>query len=201
MKIVLATRNRKKVEEIQRVVAGLPVTLLTLEAYPDCPEVEEDGETFAANAGKKAVAVARHAGEWALADDSGLVVDALGGEPGVWSARYAGVGASDRENLDKLLKQLGDTPEGERSARFVCVLALANADGQVRLYQGTVEGHIGREPRGDNGFGYDPVFVPQGEERTFAQMSGKEKDAMSHRGRALGEFAQALGVPGGPLPP
>lgn len=189
--IVLATRNRKKIEEIRRVV-GEGIPLLTTEDFPGCPEAVEDGATFQANAAKKAVAVARFTGQRALADDSGLLVDGLRGAPGVHSARYAGGVANDALNLQKLLQELGDLPPEQRIARFVCVLALALADGSVRFFEGRVEGRIASAPRGHNGFGYDPIFIPVGENRTFAEMGSVEKDGMSHRGRALEALGRAL---------
>ncbi|MBF0623652.1 MAG: XTP/dITP diphosphatase [Magnetococcales bacterium] len=198
MKVVLATRNRKKVEEIRRMATG-SLTLLSLNDFPECLEVVEDGATFRANACKKAREVARYTGLTALADDSGLEVDALGGRPGVHSARYAGTGATDRQNLDKLLEELGDRPEDQRTARFVCVLALVDAKGGCRIFDGRVEGRIAFQPRGENGFGYDPVFLPEGAPVTFAEMDPGAKDAMSHRGRALAQLASALNDHSGPI--
>ncbi|MBF0311017.1 MAG: XTP/dITP diphosphatase [Magnetococcales bacterium] len=192
MKIVLATRNRKKVEELQRAALGRSLELVTLDAYPDCPDVVEDGQTFRENAIKKAVAVARFTGCAALADDSGLEVEALAGRPGVHSARYARVGATDSENVARLLEELAGVEESARQARFVCVLAMAGPDGRVEIFEGTVSGRIGYTVTGTNGFGYDPVFFPEGEKRTFAEMEGREKDAMSHRGRALASWVAAL---------
>ncbi|MBF0589457.1 MAG: XTP/dITP diphosphatase [Magnetococcales bacterium] len=190
--MVLATKNKKKVEEIQRVLAGLPVTLLTIADFPDMPDVVEDGDTFEANAVKKGVEIARHTGCMALADDSGLVVDALDGAPGVYSARFAGPDADDLANSEKLLRDLEAVPEEKRSARFVCVLALVDAQGKVHTFEGKSEGTIGWTPKGVNGFGYDPLFYPQGHRRTFAEMSNQEKDERSHRGFALVEFARFM---------
>ncbi|MBF0622979.1 MAG: XTP/dITP diphosphatase [Magnetococcales bacterium] len=196
MKIVLATGNKKKVEEIQRIVGGLSMEVDTLGSYPDFPEVVEDGDTFQANADKKALEVARYTGQLALADDSGLVVDALDGAPGVYSARYAGPNASDQDNSDKLLSALTDVPMEQRTGRFMCVLSLATPDGKVKRFEGKVEGRISLKPTGNNGFGYDPVFVPVTDDpnhsRSFAEMDASEKDSMSHRGRALAAFAQSL---------
>jgi XTP/dITP diphosphohydrolase len=185
VEIVAATRNRRKVGEIRRILAGSGVAIRTLDEFPGCPEVTEDGATFADNAVKKALAVARHTGRAALADDSGIEVDAIGGEPGVRSARYAGSGASDAANVAKLLEAMRQVPEARRTARFVCALALAGPGGEVRTFAGVVEGRIGREGRGTAGFGYDPIFYPAGHDRTFAEMSEAEKDALSHRGAAL----------------
>ena len=185
MDLVLATRNRKKIEEITRILGRSGFVIRTLGDFPGCPVVPEDGRTFEENAVKKAVAVARFTGRIALADDSGLEVDALGGAPGVMSARYAGEMADDRMNLEKLLAEMRPIREAERRGRFVCCLALASPDGSVKTFLGTTEGRLGREPRGSRGFGYDPIFHPTGESRTFAEMDGDEKDAISHRGIAL----------------
>jgi XTP/dITP diphosphohydrolase len=192
MEIVAATRNRKKLEEIKRITEGMPVTLLTLDEFPRCPEVPETADTFEGNAVAKALSVARCAGRAAIADDSGLEVEALGGAPGVFSARYAGEGATDEDNLRKLLREMQGVPEGRRDARFVCVIAFALPGGTVETFRGEVRGKIGRRPLGRTGFGYDPVFYPEGGDRTFAEMSAPEKDAMSHRGRALEEFRKYL---------
>lgn len=185
MTIVLATRNRKKVSEITRIFAGYDVRFLTLDSFPDCPEVEEDGKTFRANAVKKAVHVARCTGCAALADDSGLEVFALGGEPGVFSARYAGEGSNDEKNLKKLLAEMKDLLKDDRKARFACCVALALPDGKHKTFTAYANGRIGRKSRGNNGFGYDPVFYPEGFRQTFAEMTDAEKDSLSHRGKAL----------------
>lgn len=196
LRIVIATRNAKKLAELNRVVgegAHGEWQWLDLSAYPLCPEVVEDGDTFSANADKKALTVARFTGELALADDSGLEVDGLGGAPGVYSARYAGPEATDAANVAKLLADLQGQPVAAWRGRFVCVLSLATPEGEIRRFRGEVEGVINAAPRGHNGFGYDPVFVPLGHDRTFAEMSATEKDGMSHRGRALAALAQAMG--------
>jgi XTP/dITP diphosphohydrolase len=190
MEIMLATRNKKKIEEIKRITSGLDVSIFTLDDFPECPEVIEDGATFQENAIKKAAAVAGYTGKPALADDSGLEVYALDGAPGILSARYAGEGADDRKNVDRLLKEM--SPLGMREARFVCSLALALPDGRVTLFEGYAEGRIGTEPRGVSGFGYDPVFYPRGYDSTFAEMSSEAKDSLSHRGKALREFEQFI---------
>lgn len=192
MDLVIATRNRKKVEEIKRILQGAPVALYTLDDFPGCPEVEEDADTFEGNAVKKAAAVARYTGKPAIADDSGLEVYALNGAPGVYSARYAGTGADDRKNLEKVLTELQGVGEGRRGARFVCCVALAFPDGTVETFQGFVEGRIGMAPKGVSGFGYDPVFYPNGHDMTFAEMSADEKDALSHRGMALRELRKFI---------
>ena len=192
MKIVLATRNKKKVEEIKRITAGLPVTILSLDDFPNCPETVEDRDTFEGNAEKKAVEVCRCTGKPSLADDSGLEVDALNGAPGVYSARYAPDAASgnDPRNYEKLLNDLKDVPQEKRGAQFVCCLALAFPDGTVKTFFGRSRGRIGYEARGKKGFGYDPVFLPEGFDRTFAEMTPEEKDSLSHRGKALQKLAE-----------
>ena len=193
--IVVATRNLKKVGEIARMLDGTGIKLLTLdEADPggQCPEVVEDAPDFRGNALKKAREVSSCTGRAALADDSGLVVDALEGRPGVFSARYAGEDASDADNTSKLLRELEGIPPDDRSARFVCSLALVLADGKEYVFEGVCEGMISVAPQGRSGFGYDPVFIPEGHERSFAEMSGQEKDSMSHRGRAIRAFAGFL---------
>ncbi|MBF0418034.1 MAG: XTP/dITP diphosphatase [Magnetococcales bacterium] len=192
MKLVIATRNHKKMEEIRRILALPENDPFSLDDFPGCPEVIEDGRTFAENADKKALAVARFTGLTALADDSGLVVDGLNGAPGVFSARYAGEGASDAQNVSKLLDELSARPDAPRTARFECVLSLADPDGRTAHFTGTVEGHITNHPMGHNGFGYDPIFIPNGHDVTFALMPAADKDAMSHRGRALAALARNI---------
>jgi len=191
MEIVLATRNKKKIEEIRRITADLPITVLSLDNFPDCPETVEDKDSFEGNAIKKATEVCRYTGKTALADDSGLEVDALGGAPGIYSARYAG-GGSDVRNYEKLLDKLKNVPDDKRGARFVCCMAMASPDGTVKTFFGYAKGSITREPRGKTGFGYDPVFIPEGYKITFAEMSGGEKDRLSHRGNAIDKVAEFL---------
>ena len=194
MDIVLATRNKKKVEEIRRITAGLPIAVLSLDDFPGCPDVVEDRDTFEGNATKKAAEVARFTGKPALSDDSGLEVDALGGAPGVYSARYApdAESGNDQKNYLKLLRDLADIPAESRTARFVCCIALALPAGEVRTFFGHAEGRIGQEAKGKQGFGYDPVFVPRGFDRTFAEMGPNEKDSLSHRGKAIEKLADFL---------
>jgi XTP/dITP diphosphohydrolase len=171
---------------MKRMFAGHTIVFRTLDAFPDCPEVVEDGKTFRANAVKKAVAVARSTGCLALADDSGLEVTALDGAPGVFSARYAGAEADDSRNVKKVLREMKHLKESkEREARFICCIALALPDGKYKTFTGQVKGIIGEKQKGKNGFGYDPVFYPLGYDRTFAEMADAEKDALSHRGRAM----------------
>ena len=194
IEIVVATRNRKKITAIIRMLEGSGIRIMSLDEFPDCPEVEEDSPDFEGNALKKARAAAAFTRRAALADDSGLVVDALGGRPGVYSARYAGEGASDQDNNRKLIAEMEDVPVGKRTARFVCVMAYVSPEWAEHTFKGTVEGRLGFENRGESGFGYDPLFIPdlpegpEGHDRTFAEMSGEEKDSMSHRGRALAAF-------------
>jgi XTP/dITP diphosphohydrolase len=190
MELVLATRNRKKIEEIARITNQLHVNLLTLDDFPHCPEVDEDGKTFEENAIKKAVAIAQCTGKPALADDSGLEVAALNGAPGTLSARYAGEPSDDKKNIDKLLWEMRGIEN--RGARFVCCIALALSDGSVHVFHGYTDGYIGEEQRGANGFGYDPVFFPSESVSTFAEMTDAEKDSISHRGRALQAFKRFI---------
>ena len=193
-RIVVASANPKKAAELASLLEGLDVEVLA--RPPEVPEVVEDADTFEGNARLKAVALVEATGEAALADDSGLVVDALGGRPGVHSARYAGEQASDEQNVRRLLDELseaGAAAPAQRAARFRCVLVLRWPDGTELVADGTVEGHLADAPVGDAGFGYDPVFVPaEGDGRTFAQMSAAQKRAISHRGRALDELVRLL---------
>lgn len=197
-RLVLATRNRKKLVELDRILrdAGVSVELLTLDDV-EVPEVVESGATFAENAILKATATAAATGLPAVADDSGLAVDALNGMPGVLSARWSGGAATDAANLRLVLEQIGDVPDDRRGAAFVCVAALAEPGGEVRTVEGRVVGHLLRAPVGEGGFGYDPIFVPEGHDRTTAQMSAAEKDALSHRGQAFRAVADLLGAGGG----
>jgi XTP/dITP diphosphohydrolase len=191
MELVLATRNKNKIEEITRITNSLNIKILTLDDFPACPEVVEDGTTFEENAVKKAASVAQCTGKPALADDSGLEVTALHGAPGTLSARYAGEPADDKKNIEKLLQEMRGIEK--RQARFVCCIAFALPDSTIHVFHGYTDGHIGEEQRGANGFGYDPVFLPRGSDRTFAEMTDDEKDAMSHRGLALNAFKDFIG--------
>ncbi|MDP6528533.1 MAG: RdgB/HAM1 family non-canonical purine NTP pyrophosphatase [Gemmatimonadota bacterium] len=185
VRVVLATRNPHKVGEFAELLRGFGVTVVPLSEFPGAGDVVEDRPTFHGNAAKKAEAAAAATGLPALADDSGLEVDALGGAPGVRSARFAGVDADDAANRRHLVECMADVPDGDRDARFRCVLALAMPDGETRFAEGACEGRILREERGSGGFGYDPLFVPAGETRTFAEMASTDKDARSHRGQAV----------------
>jgi XTP/dITP diphosphohydrolase len=192
--IVLASRNKGKTREIQNVLKDFPVIIKNLDDFGPIPEVIEDGETFDDNAYKKSSFTARVLGLPALADDSGLLVDALGGKPGVRSARYAGENATDQENLAKLLEDIKD--KDDRKASFNCVLSLAIPTGAALTYEANCEGEILSEPRGNNGFGYDPVFYYPEFDKTFAQLTIEEKANVSHRGKALkqlvSEFEKVL---------
>ena len=183
--VVLATRNPHKVAEIAAMLEGLPVDVLSSADFPSLPDVVEDGDTLEANAIKKAREVADATRLPALADDTGLEVDALGGAPGVYSARYAGPEGDYARNNEKLLTELAGLPAAQRTARFRCVVALALPSGETRVVEGRTEGVIIEAPRGDGGFGYDPLFLPAGRERTYAEMAPAEKNAESHRGKAV----------------
>lgn len=186
-RVILATRNQHKVTEIRRILvaAGARIDLISVAEFPGVDDVVETGLTFADNALLKARAVAVATGLPALADDSGICVDAMHGMPGVFSGRWSGRHGDDAANLDLLLAQLTDVPDDERGASFVCVAALALADGTEAVAEGRVPGTLLRARRGSGGFGYDPIFVPDGDTRTTAEMSPAEKDAVSHRGRAF----------------
>jgi XTP/dITP diphosphohydrolase len=193
--VVLATQNRGKLTELMALFDGLPIELVSVVDLLNEPlSIQEDGATFEDNAKLKALAVSKAVGAVALADDSGLEVDALAGRPGVRSARFAHDRATDAENNAALLRELEDVAEGDRAARFRCVLALANPyDGSVRVTDGRCEGRIARTPRGSGGFGYDPLFVVDGHEgRAMAELSEDEKNEVSHRGRAAAAMRPVL---------
>ena len=189
--LVVATHNRGKSREILEFLAGFPVEIRDLNDFGPIPEPVEDGKTFEENAYKKASFTAKILGLPALADDSGLEVEVLGGEPGVYSARYAGPKATDAENNAKLLQRLAGI--GERRARFRCALSLAVASGPALTYEASCDGVILETPRGANGFGYDPLFLYPPEEKTFAEMTLEEKSRVSHRGKALAELKNEFG--------
>ena len=185
MKVLLATRNAGKLAELRRMLADGPVEVVGLADVPEFPDAPETGATFAENALAKARDAANATGLPAVADDSGLAVDALNGMPGVLSARWSGRHGDDVANLELLLGQLTDVPDERRGAAFVCAAALVVPGGLETVVHGEWTGRIVREPRGSGGFGYDPIFVPDGEQRTSAELSPDEKDAASHRGRAM----------------
>jgi XTP/dITP diphosphohydrolase len=184
--LVLATRNEGKISEFNDLIAGFGIEIKSLKDFGPIPLVEEDGTTFEDNAYKKASFTAKVLGLPALADDSGLMVEALGGMPGVRSARYAGEGAADRENNHKLLEVMRDV--NKRNANFMCIIAIAVPAGPALIYEGRCDGHITREPMGQNGFGYDPLFYFPPLKKTFAQMGPEEKNQVSHRGKAMAEL-------------
>ncbi len=187
VQLVLATRNAKKLAELDRLLAsaGLDVEILGSDAFSDLPEIEETGSTFAENSLIKARAVAAHTGLIAIADDSGLCVDALNGQPGIYSARWAGPGATDESNLDLVLEQIRDVEPAQRTAHFACAAALVLPSGQEYVVQGQVNGVLLTQRRGAGGFGYDPIFLPDGFDITTAEMTSDQKDAISHRGQAM----------------
>lgn len=190
-RVVLATRNAHKLEELRRILdaAGLDIELVGADAFPDLPDIPETESTFAGNALLKAREVARFTGLPAIADDSGLSVDALNGMPGILSARWSGHHGDDVANLRLVLAQMSDTPDERRGGAFHCAAAIALPDGTERVVEGIIAGVIIHEPRGTGGFGYDPIFVPLGGTRTLAEIPASEKDAISHRGRALEALA------------
>jgi XTP/dITP diphosphohydrolase len=192
-RIAIASRNAHKLREIGRICADWPVEWLTVENHEGpWPDVEETGSTYLENALLKARAGAAALGEPALADDSGIEVDALGGRPGPRSARFAGEDATDEHNLDELIRALKGVPGSGRTARYRCLAALAFPDGRELHAEGICEGTLVGQPRGSGGFGYDPIFVPEGWERTMAELADEEKDRISHRGRAFRALEEAL---------
>ena len=190
--IVIGTKNRDKLKEIRRLLRGLKVQVLSLEDFPHCLDVVEDGKTFEANAKKKARVYSRHVRGLALADDSGLMVNALRGKPGVYSARFAGPGCTYADNNLKLLRVLRSVPDSKRKAKFVCVIAIYDNGRLIQTVRGECRGRIAHEVRGLNGFGYDPVFIPDGFSKTYAELSKTQKNKISHRGRALCAARQVL---------
>jgi len=189
LKLLVSTRNAHKLREITAIMQPLGVELVSLNAFPDAPEVDEDRDTLEGNAIKKAEDLHAHTGLPSIADDTGLEVSTLAGAPGVRSARYAGKNADDAANRSLLLKRLRDADD--RRARFRTVIALATSEG-TRLFEGICDGIIIHDERGDGGFGYDPIFQPEGQSLTFAQMPSDAKNRISHRGRALQAFADAF---------
>jgi XTP/dITP diphosphohydrolase len=195
MKLLVASRNAKKLAELNRILAAehvAGITVLGLAGVPDFPEAPETGATFESNAVAKARDAVAATGLPTIADDSGIAVDALNGMPGVLSARWAGGHGDDQANLDLVLAQLRDVPDERRGAAFVCAAALVTPNGTETVVRGEWRGTLIRESRGTNGFGYDPIFVPEGYEITSAEMSSAEKDSLSHRGRALRRLLPTL---------
>jgi XTP/dITP diphosphohydrolase len=198
-KILVATTNQGKFAELKAMFGVLKADIewLSLKNFPNTPEITEDGETFAENARKKALGYARATGVLTIADDSGLVIDALGGEPGVRSARFSGEKEAERslldhKNMDKVLGMLDGVPKEKRTCRFVCNLCLASNEEVLIETQGYLEGYITEEKKGDNGFGYDPIFFVPGLDKTVAQMKAEEKNAISHRGNAIRQLKPKL---------
>lgn len=186
--VIIATKNKGKVKEFEQLFAKVGWTVRSLLDYPDIPDVIEDGQTFAENAAKKAETISNAFDQMVIADDSGLMVDALDGRPGIYSARYAGSDKSDAANNEKVLLELQDVPNGERTARFVCTIAVARPNAKTIFYEGTCEGVIAREKAGANGFGYDPIFFIPELGKTMAQLTSKEKNERSHRSMAINKL-------------
>jgi XTP/dITP diphosphohydrolase len=193
MKLLVASSNQGKVNEFAGLLGNLPIELLGLKDIPAVPDVEETGATFEDNAVLKACEYAIHSGLWTLADDSGLEVEGLGGRPGVLSARYGGENTPFSEKIEMLLGELKDAGSRSRHARFVCVIAIADDQGRIKYSaEGRCEGAIANSPRGENGFGYDPIFVPEGFQQTFGELSGDIKGQISHRARASAKIIRYL---------
>ncbi|TQR16159.1 XTP/dITP diphosphatase [Psychrobacillus soli] len=191
-KIIIATKNKGKAKDFEALFGPLGYEVLTLQDVADDMDVEETGATFEENAVLKATALANHLQTMVIADDSGLEIDALDGRPGIYSARYAGEEKSDEANIDKVLEELKDVKESERSARFVCAIAVASPTREPFTVRGTCEGIIAQERKGTNGFGYDPIFFVPSENKMMAELSAEEKGAISHRGNAINLLAANL---------
>jgi len=192
MKLILATRNKHKIKEIKQILKPLKIKVYSMNDFDAVPRVKEDKKTFQGNAVKKAKAFARKFSMPALADDSGLQIKALKGSPGVRSARFAGANPTKEKLCVKVLKLLKALPKSGRLARFVCVMAVVFPSGRTKIVEGEVKGGIGFKMSGRNGFGYDPIFIPNGRKKTFAQMNSKAKNRISHRGRALKKLKSFL---------
>lgn len=190
--IIVATKNKGKAKEFEKLFSAHGFQVRTLLDYPEIDEVEETGTTFEENAVLKAEAVSKQLNRPVIADDSGLIVDALEGRPGIYSARYAGAEKSDEANMDKVLNELSNIPDEKRTARFYCALAVALPSQSSYTVFGTCEGEILKERRGTNGFGYDPIFYVFEKKRAMAELSSEEKNAISHRAKALGKLEQAI---------
>jgi XTP/dITP diphosphohydrolase len=190
--VVVATQNSGKIREIREALKGLGLRIYGLSDFPDVPEIEEDGKSFTENALKKARFYSKHFGKLTLADDSGLEVDGLKGLPGIYSARFAGEGASSRENNQKLLNEMKEIPFSKRGARFKCIIALVSSDGREAITEGSCRGRIGFREKGKRGFGYDPLFILPKYGKTMAELSLKEKNKISHRGKALRKIKKVI---------
>ncbi|NPA95642.1 MAG: XTP/dITP diphosphatase [Thermodesulfobacteria bacterium] len=192
LKAVIATKNKGKLKELQNLLSDFGLEIVSLDEFDEIGEIVEDGDTFFENAMKKARTVAERTGLLAIADDSGLEVDCLNGRPGIYSARFAGENCSDQDNNQKLLSEMKDVPAEKRGAQFRCVIVAYRPDGKWVSAEGVCRGTIGFEPVGDQGFGYDPLFIPEGEDRTMAQMTREEKNKISHRGKALQDLKSKI---------
>jgi non-canonical purine NTP pyrophosphatase, rdgB/HAM1 family len=190
--LLLATTNQGKAKEIRKLLRGLPIILESLSSYPQYGKFKETGKTFAENSQGKSLFYSQRYPGLVLAEDSGLEVEALGGKPGVYSARFSGPGASDQKNIRKLLRLLTEVPQEKRKARFVCVATVAHAGKVLKSYQGKVEGFIALKPEGKGGFGYDPIFYYPPLKKTFARLKAAEKNKISHRARALKKIKKFL---------
>jgi len=191
--IVLSSRNKKKTQEVSEILAVVGFTVVPVTQFSDVPDVEENGKTFAENAAKKASEVALQLKQWVIGEDSGLMVDALNGAPGIYSARYSGVGATDDRNNAKLIADLSNVPDEKRGAGYICSVALSNPAGEIRIAcEGTCRGRILREANGEGGFGYDPYFLIPEYHLTFGQLSSVVKHRLSHRARAFAKFIPLL---------
>jgi XTP/dITP diphosphohydrolase len=190
--LLIATKNKGKVREIAEILRPTGIKVSSLLDHSGMPEIIEDGATFRANAAKKAVVIARHTGLLVMGEDSGIEIDALGGRPGVYSARYSGENATDESNNDLLLKELSGVPHEKRTARYRCAMALADKDTLVDVVEGSCEGIITTERRGTNGFGYDPLFLIPSHQKTFGELDLAIKHTMSHRANALKKFLKLL---------
>jgi XTP/dITP diphosphohydrolase len=194
LEIIVASRNKGKVREIRKTLNGLGFRIYSLGDFSDVPEIEEDGKSFAENALKKARFYSKYFGKLTLSDDSGLEVDILKGLPGIYSARYAGKGATNRENNEKLLREMEGFPLSKRGARFKCAIAIVSPDGREAVVEGSCKGRIGFREVGGKGFGYDPLFILPRFGRTMAQLSIEEKNRVSHRGKALKKLKKIIGT-------
>jgi XTP/dITP diphosphohydrolase len=192
VKLLLATRNPGKLAELKALLDGSGWEPVMLDAYPAAPDVEETGTTFADNARLKARSAFEHSRTWTVAEDAGLEADALGGEPGVYSARYAGPDATDKDRCRKLLAKLIAVPDERRHARFRCVMCVVSPAGEERLFEGSCEGKISHHARGCAGFGYDPLFIPEGQSQTFGELGLEVKSQISHRARAMRQVVEYL---------
>jgi XTP/dITP diphosphohydrolase len=192
LELIVATRNKGKIREIREALKGLGLRIYSLNDFPDVPEIEEDGKSFTDNALKKARFYSKYFGKLTLADDSGLEVDGLKGLPGIYSARYAGEKASGQENNQKLLREMHGLPVLKRRARFKCIIAVVSHNGKEALAEGSCRGNIGFEEKGKKGFGYDPLFILRKYGKTMAELSLEEKNAISHRGKALRKIRRVI---------